>query len=51
MSTASSERSDDLSRGAILDIDGDGKASPWEVHLCKMCLVGAIAIAFGDRLL
>jgi len=34
-----------------IDIDGDGVTSPWEVHLCKLCLLGAIAIAFGDKLM
>lgn len=33
-----------------LDIDGDGKQSPWETHLCKICIMGALALAFGDRL-
>jgi len=49
MTETDAERSEDL--GTAFDIDGDGKASPWEVHLCKMCLLGAVAIAFGERLL
>ena len=32
------------------DIDGDGEVSAWEKHLCKICIAGAIAVAFGDRL-
>lgn len=32
------------------DLDGDGKVSPWERHLCKICLAGALLIAFGDKL-
>lgn len=32
------------------DLDGDGKVSPWERHLCKICLAGALFIAFGDKL-
>jgi len=33
-----------------MDIDGDGKVSPWERHLCKLCLFGALLIAFGDKI-
>ncbi len=33
-----------------MDIDGDGKVSPWERHLCKLCLFGALVIAFGDQI-
>ncbi len=33
-----------------MDLDGDGKVSPWEKHLCKMCLAGALLIAFGDKI-
>jgi hypothetical protein len=33
------------------DIDGDGKTSPWEANICKMCLLAAIIIAFGDKAL
>jgi len=32
------------------DLDGDGKVSPWERHLCKFCLLGALLIAFGDKI-
>lgn len=32
-----------------MDLDGDGKVSPWEKHLCKLCLLGALVIAFGDK--
>ena len=32
-----------------VDIDGDGKESPWEKHLCKICLLGALAVAFGSQ--
>ena len=33
-----------------MDLDGDGKVSPWERHLCKLCLFGALLIAFGDKI-
>ncbi len=32
-----------------LDLDGDGKTSPWEANLCRICLIAAIALAFGDN--
>lgn len=38
-----------IAGGATLDIDGDGKISPWESNLCRLCLIGALAIAFGDK--
>jgi len=31
------------------DIDGDGKITPSEVNICRMCLAAAIVIAFGDQ--
>lgn len=34
-----------------LDIDGDGRISPWESNLCRMCLIGALVIAFGDKVI
>ena len=34
-----------------MDLDGDGKVSPWERHLCKLCMFGALMIAFGDKML
>lgn len=33
------------------DIDGDGKVSPREIKICQLCLLGALAIAFGDKVL
>jgi hypothetical protein len=33
------------------DIDGDGKVTPSEVNICRMCLAAAIVIAFGDQAL
>lgn len=33
------------------DIDGDGATSPWEAHLCKICLTAALALAFGKEAL
>lgn len=38
-----------IAGGPTLDIDGDGKVSPWESNLCRLCLIGALAIAFGDK--
>ncbi len=32
---------------AVLDLDGDGQTSPWEVKLCRVCLLAALVIAFG----
>jgi hypothetical protein len=31
------------------DLDGDGVESPWERHLCKLCLFSALVLAFGER--
>ena len=31
------------------DLDGDGKTSPWEANLCRLCLAAAICLAFGDK--
>ena len=31
------------------DIDGDGKVTPSEINICRMCLAAAIVIAFGDQ--
>ena len=39
----------EISGGSALDLDGDGKISPWESNLCRLCLIGALAIAFGDK--
>ena len=32
-----------------VDIDGDGKVSPWETSLCKICLMAALVLAFGEK--
>lgn len=32
---------------ATLDLDGDGKTSPWEANLCRICLMAALVLAFG----
>jgi len=34
-----------------MDLDGDGKISTWESNLCRLCLLGALAIAFGDKVI
>lgn len=44
MSLSSSEALD-------MDLDGDGKVSPWERHLCKICLMAAVAAGFGVNFL
>lgn len=31
------------------DIDGDGKETPWEAKLCRLCLVGMLMLAFGSE--
>jgi len=31
------------------DLDGDGKVSPWEQNLCRVCLMAAVILAFGDE--
>lgn len=31
------------------DLDGDGEVSKWETHLCKLCLMGALALTFGQE--
>jgi len=43
--------SDEVGRNkdAVLDLDGDGQTSPWEVKLCRVCLIAALAIAFGKE--
>lgn len=33
------------------DLDGDGVVSPWEKHLCKLCLAAAVTLAFGKEAL
>ncbi len=37
--------------GSLLDLDGDGKVSPWESNLCRICLMTALIIAFGDKVI
>ena len=32
-----------------LDLDGDGTVSAWESNLCRICLISAIILAFGDN--
>ena len=38
-------------RDSGFDLDGDGKVSPWESNLCRICLMAALAIAFGDKVI
>lgn len=37
--------------GVTADLDGDGKVTPSEINICRMCLAAAIVIAFGDQAL
>ena len=34
-----------------IDIDGDGKTSPWEANLCRLCLLIALASLGHEQLL
>lgn len=40
-----------ITGGSLLDLDGDGKVSPWESNLCRICLMTALIIAFGDKVI
>jgi len=40
-----------IAGGSALDLDGDGKVSPWESNLCRICLMTALVIAFGDKVI
>jgi hypothetical protein len=35
----------------VFDIDGDGKTSAWELKLCQVCILTAIAIMGGQELM
>lgn len=43
--------SDEVEQGgsAGADLDGDGKVSPWEANLCRICLMAALVLAFGEK--
>ncbi len=43
------ERAPEESPKNNMDLDGDGKISPWESNLCRICLISAIILAFGDN--
>lgn len=49
------ERSDEnvsLSKASkSFDLDGDGKVSPWEANMCRICLISALVLAFGKEAL
>ncbi len=47
--TANFSKSLELQKSLNVDIDGDGRISGWESNLCRLCLIGALAIAFGDK--
>ncbi len=34
-----------------IDIDGDGKTSLWEANICRLCIMGALVLAFGKEAL
>ena len=40
-----------IAGGLAMDLDGDGKVSPWESNLCRICLMTALIIAFGDKVI
>ena len=31
------------------DLDGDGNISPREISLCRLCLMAALVLAFGEQ--
>jgi len=31
------------------DIDGDGTTAPWEMNLCRLCLMAMLVLAFGKE--
>lgn len=31
------------------DLDGDGTISPKEISLCRLCLMAALVLAFGEE--
>ena len=33
------------------DLDGDGEVSPNEISLCRICLMAALVLAFGQEAL
>lgn len=42
---------DEVEQGGGADLDGDGKVSPWEANLCRICLMAALVLAFGEKAL
>jgi hypothetical protein len=37
------------SDGPLWDADGDGKETPFEAKLCRLCLAGMLLLAFGSE--
>lgn len=35
----------------MADLDGDGKSTAWEDNICKICLLGMLALALGKEAL
>lgn len=33
----------------VFDIDGDGKETPFEAKLCRLCLAGMLLLALGTE--
>ena len=33
----------------MTDLDGDGTVSPWEANICRMCLLGVLALTLGKE--
>jgi len=48
-STGSESHSDPSRNSAVLDIDGNGKIDPWEMSICRICLMAMLGLALGKE--